>query len=62
MVIGGLIYLGVFRLHNFSKKASEKFEITKSVLPFNLPLKYFLGYILSAFVIMLGFGTYHGIL
>ncbi len=62
MVIGGLIYLGVFRLHNFPKKASEKPEVTKSILPFNVRLKFFLGYILAAFVIVIGFGTYNGIL
>ena len=62
MVIGGLIYLGVFRLHNFPKKDSNKSEAPKSFLPFNLPLKLFLGYILGAFVILIGFGSYNGIL
>jgi len=62
MVIGGLIYLGVFRLHNFPKKVSEKPVVTKSVLPFSLPLKFFFGYILAAFVMLIGFGTYNGIL
>jgi len=61
MMIGGLIYWGVFRLHNFPKETSGKSETAKSILPFNLPLKFFLGYLFAASVILIGFGSYHGI-
>ena len=62
MIVGGLIYCGVFGIHNFGKSKTVRGEATKTLLPFSLPLKYFFGYLLAASVLLFGFGSYNGYL